>query len=84
MAWEGTATEMSPHRVTGCALIATSAGSMTEMTFGLPGFLGRAVGAVRPQMWAAVGRRAALIERARRNGTDFGHAATLRIGFGRS
>lgn len=84
MALAETAPELFEDRVIGVALIATSAGSMTQLTFGLPGILGKAVGAVRPKMWAAVGRRAAIIERARRAGTDFGHEATLRIGFGRS
>lgn len=84
MALAETWPELFKDRVIGVALIATSAGSMAELTFGLPGILGTAVGKLRPQMWAAVGRRAALIERARRGGTDFGHEATLRIGFGRS
>ena len=84
MALAETAPELFLDRVVGVALISTSAGQMAHVTFGLPSVLGKAATWVRPKVWAAVGRRAAQLERLRSDGSDIAHAATQRIGFGRA
>jgi pimeloyl-ACP methyl ester carboxylesterase len=70
-------------RITGAALISTSAGGLDHVSFGLPGAPGRALQRLSPAIVATLARAPRLVERGRRAGSDIGFVVTRRLGFGR-
>lgn len=71
-------------RIVGVALMSTSTGRLAEVTLGLPAALARMHNPVVPLLVRGMRRRAALIERSRRLGSDIGWLLTRRFGFGSS
>lgn len=69
-------------RVVGVALIATSAGQMDGVTFGLPTVVGRLGAPLAPLLLRGARRRPALVERGRRAGADVAWLFTRRLSFG--
>jgi pimeloyl-ACP methyl ester carboxylesterase len=80
MALAETAPEIFRARVVGAALIATSAGDMASVTFGLPTVMSKAVSLLPSRVWSTLGRQVQKAERLR--GSDIAHAAAQRVGFG--
>ncbi|MEV5413863.1 alpha/beta hydrolase [Thermopolyspora sp. NPDC052614] len=76
--------ELFGDRIQGVALISTSAGRLAEVTLGLPALVAKAVHRVAPQAVAALGRRAALVDRGRQVGSDVSFLAMRLFGFGDS
>lgn len=76
--------ELFGDRVKGVALVSTSAGRLAEVTLGLPALVAKAVHLVAPQAVAVLGRRAALVDRGRRFGSDVSFLAMRLFGFGDS
>ncbi len=76
--------ELFGDRIQGVALISTSAGKLAEVTLGLPALVAKAVHLVAPQAVAALGRRAALVDRGRQVGSDVSFLAMRLFGFGDS
>ncbi len=69
-------------RVTGVALLSTSAGGLKASTLGLPGLPGQLVHRLSPAVLATLARAPQLIERGRRVGSDLGFVVTRRLAFG--
>jgi len=74
--------ELFGSRVVGVALVSTSTGELAKTIVGLPGWVTRAISPAVPQVAKAVRRRATLLERNRRIGTDFAYIVTRRISYG--
>jgi pimeloyl-ACP methyl ester carboxylesterase len=74
--------ELFGDRIVGAALISTSTGELAKTIVGLPGWLSRVVNPAVPQIAKVVRRRATLLERNRRVGTDFAYLVTRYISFG--
>ncbi len=76
--------ELFGAKVVGVALVATSAGGLSDMTLGLPGPLGAIArrAAPRAMRGAGKGRRASVVERARQAGGDLAFLGTRFIAFG--
>jgi len=76
--------ELFGAKVVGVALVATSASGLSDMTLGLPGPLGAMARRVAPRAMrgAGKGRRASVVERARRAGGDLAFLGTRHIAFG--
>jgi pimeloyl-ACP methyl ester carboxylesterase len=68
-------------RVVAVALLSTSAGKLASVTFGLPALAGVALQRALPRMSVGLGRRGALVERARRSGSDLSYAMTRHLSF---
>jgi pimeloyl-ACP methyl ester carboxylesterase len=73
--------EMFGDQVVGVALINTSAGNLKEMTLGLPLVVAKAVRPIAPGVMRSLGRRAPLVEHARRAGADVAFILTRRMAF---
>jgi pimeloyl-ACP methyl ester carboxylesterase len=69
-------------RVVGVALVSTAAGAFAETIFGIPGIVGRAIRPVAPGVIRAANRRAHLLERGRRAGSDVAFLLTRAISYG--
>jgi pimeloyl-ACP methyl ester carboxylesterase len=76
--------ELFGTKVVGVLLIATSAGGLSDVTLGLPRPLGAALRRAAPGLMrgAGKGRRALLVEKARRTGGDLAFLGTRFIAFG--
>lgn len=76
--------ELFGTKVVGVALIATSAGGLSDVTLGLPGPFGAMMRRAAPGVMrgAGKGRRAVIVERARRVGGDLAFLGTRFIAFG--
>ncbi|MGE5288380.1 MAG: alpha/beta fold hydrolase [Micromonosporaceae bacterium] len=76
--------ELFGTKVIGIVLVATSAGGLSEVTLGLPGLFGAMMRRAAPGVMrgAGKGRRAVLVERARRAGGDVAFLGTRFIAFG--
>jgi pimeloyl-ACP methyl ester carboxylesterase len=74
--------ELFGDRVVGVALVSTSTGEIAKTIVGLPGWASRAISPVVPQVARLVRRRATLLERNRRVGTDFAYIVTRYLSFG--
>lgn len=70
------------ERITGVALIATSAGDFSAAALGLPGLPGRLLHRVAPSVIATLARTPRLVESSRKAGSDFGFVLTRRLAFG--
>jgi pimeloyl-ACP methyl ester carboxylesterase len=68
--------------VVAAMLISTSSGSLSGVTLGLPGPLGRAAGAIAPTVIGVAARAPWLVESGRRLGTDLAWFITNRMSFG--
>jgi pimeloyl-ACP methyl ester carboxylesterase len=73
--------ELFGDQIAGVVLINTSAGKLKEMTLGLPLVLSKAMRPITPGIVRSLGRRAALIEQARRAGADIAFMVTRRMAF---
>ncbi len=74
--------ELFGDRVIGAALVSTSPGLKGEALVGVPALAGRFVEPLAPRLVEGIHRRAHLIERGRRVGTDLSYVLTRRYGFG--
>lgn len=70
------------ERVVGVALISTSAGDMDTVSFGMPRVFNAVRKPLMPLLASGMRRRSALVERARRTGSDVTWLATRRWAFG--
>jgi pimeloyl-ACP methyl ester carboxylesterase len=70
------------EHVVGVALISTSSGSLSGVTLGLPGPLGRMAGLVTPVVLSGARRAPWAVERGRRLGADVAWVITRRMSFG--
>jgi pimeloyl-ACP methyl ester carboxylesterase len=82
MALAATHPEWFGTRITGVALIATSAGGFDAETYGLPGLPGRLLHRVTPSVVSTLGRAPRFVESSRRFGSSFGFVLTRRLAFG--
>jgi len=73
--------ELFGDRVVAVALIATSPGKLTEVTFGVPAAAGRALRRVAPKALEALNRRPALVARGRSLGADIEFVLTKRYSY---
>ena len=69
------------NRVVAAALIGTSAGKLATVTFGLPALAGVALQRTLPRLSVGMSRRAKVLERARRGGSDLSYAMTRHLSF---
>jgi pimeloyl-ACP methyl ester carboxylesterase len=69
-------------RIKGVALLATTAGGLSEVTFGLPSPISRALQRAAPGIARALTRRPHLVESGRRSGSDLGRLLTRLFSFG--
>jgi pimeloyl-ACP methyl ester carboxylesterase len=69
-------------RVTGVALIATSAGQLAQVSLGLPALFSRLRGPLAPMVLRGARRQAYLVEHGRRIGRDVAWVITRRFSFG--
>ena len=76
--------ELFGDRVVGVALLATSAGELARLTFGLPAGVAAGVRKVLPGLAVGLRRAPSLLERARLRGSDLAWELTRRSGFGRT
>jgi pimeloyl-ACP methyl ester carboxylesterase len=74
--------ELFGDRVVGVGLLSTSTGELAKTIVGLPGWASRLVDPAVPQVAKLVRRRANLIERNRKLGTDFAFMATRYLSYG--
>jgi len=74
--------ELFGTRVVGVALISTSTGKLAEVTLGLPAMVSRLLRSVTPVAVKVVERRADLVERGRRVGSDLAFLLTRWYSFG--
>jgi pimeloyl-ACP methyl ester carboxylesterase len=74
--------ELFGDRVVGVALLSTSTGDLAKSIVGLPGWAARLVDPAVPQVAKLVRRRANLIERNRKLGSDFAFIATRYLSYG--
>jgi pimeloyl-ACP methyl ester carboxylesterase len=77
----GAAAPSGGAKIIGVGLLNTSAGKLKQMTFGLPLVLAKAVGPITPGVVRSLGRRAQLVEQARRAGADIAFMVTRRMAF---
>lgn len=82
MALAETRYEYVAHRVTGAAFLGTSAGRLSEVTYGMPAPAVRAVRMVLPGVLRTLGSRAELVERGRRAVGDLYAGVIRRYAFG--
>jgi pimeloyl-ACP methyl ester carboxylesterase len=68
-------------KIVGVGLINTSAGRLKEMTLGLPLVLAKVMGPITPGVVRSLGKRAQLVEQARRAGADIAFMVTRRMAF---
>jgi len=73
--------ELFGEIVVGVALIGTSSGKLSDVTLGLPWFAGKVLGRLRPRVFDAVSRRAELVERGKRAGSDLAYVLTKKFSF---
>jgi len=69
-------------RVTGVALLATTAGGVSDISFGLPTPIGKIFHRWGPRFAGALATRPALVESGRRSGSDLGLILTHLFSFG--
>jgi pimeloyl-ACP methyl ester carboxylesterase len=74
--------ELFGERIAGVALLSTSTGELAKTIVGLPGWASRIVNPTVPQLARLVRRRATLLERNRRIGTDFAYIVTRYLSYG--
>jgi len=74
--------ELFGSRVTGVALFATTAGGISNITFGLPSPIGKLFHRWGPKFAGALATRPALVESGRRSGSDLGLILTHLFSFG--
>lgn len=74
--------ELFGDRVVGVALVATSAGALSEVTFGLPTAVMPVSRRVLPWLTRGMRARPATLERTRRLGTDLAFLLSRRMAFG--
>lgn len=74
--------ELFGRRVAGVALVSTSTGRLAEVTLGLPTVVRRLLRSVTPVVVKVVERRADLVERGRRMGSDVAFLLTRWYSFG--
>ncbi|MBV9292343.1 MAG: alpha/beta hydrolase [Frankiales bacterium] len=74
--------ELFGERIVGVALVGTAAGAFAETIFGIPGVVGRAIRPVAPGVIRAANRRAALLERGRKAGSDVAFLLTRQLSYG--
>jgi pimeloyl-ACP methyl ester carboxylesterase len=74
--------ELFGDRIVGVALVSTSTGEMAKTIVGLPGWVSRAVAPTVPQFAKLIRRRASLLEKNRRIGTDFAYIVTRHLSYG--
>jgi pimeloyl-ACP methyl ester carboxylesterase len=74
--------ELFGTRIRGVALIGTSPGAVGETIFGIPATVGRALKPVSPRALDWIDRRAALVERGRRAGSDLAYGLTKFFSYG--
>jgi pimeloyl-ACP methyl ester carboxylesterase len=73
--------DLFADRIVGAALLSTSAGKLASVTFGLPALAGVALQRTLPRVSIGPGRRANLVDRARRGGSDLSYAMTRHLSF---
>lgn len=73
---------MFAERVHGVALISTTAGSLTDVSFGLPPFAREAFHRLAPPIAMALAKRKDIVERGRRSSSDLGLVITRALSFG--
>ncbi|WP_026314088.1 alpha/beta fold hydrolase [Actinomadura flavalba] len=73
--------ELFGDRVVGAILVNTSSGDLREMTLGLPLAVAKMLRPLTPGTLRGLGRRAALVERARAVGGDLAFVITRRMAF---
>jgi pimeloyl-ACP methyl ester carboxylesterase len=74
--------ELFGTRVVGVALVSTSAGNLSKVTYGVPAAAARLGQRFAPGVVAALGRSPRLVELSRRTGTDLEYAVTRLYSFG--
>jgi pimeloyl-ACP methyl ester carboxylesterase len=74
--------ELFGDRVAGVALVATSAGDLDAVTYGLPGRPGRLLHRVGPGALAVLARAPEVVERGRKAGSEVAYVLTRRFAFG--
>src|SRR5664280_837478 len=74
--------ELFADRVIGVGLVSTSTGKLAEITFGFPAVFSRVNRRVMPVVEQGLARRAEVIERSRRVGTDINFLLTRYFTFG--
>jgi pimeloyl-ACP methyl ester carboxylesterase len=74
--------ELFGDRIVAVALLSTSTGELATTIAGVPGWASRIVNPAVPQVAKLVRRRATLLERNRKLGTDFAFVATRYLSFG--
>jgi pimeloyl-ACP methyl ester carboxylesterase len=74
--------ELFGTRVTGVALLATTAGGISDISFGLPTPIGKLLHRWAPTFAGALAKRPALVESGRRSGSDLGLILTQLFSFG--
>ncbi len=74
--------ELFGDRVVGVCLMSTSPGKLGETIFGIPAVVGRVLQPVAPTALQWIDRRAGLVERGRRSGTDLAYVLTKKYSFG--
>lgn len=82
MALAATRPEWFGERIAGVALLATTAGGISDVTFGLPTPVSRFFHRAAPALATALARRPALVEAGRRSGSDLGRLLTRLFSFG--
>ena len=70
------------ERIVGVALLSTSTGEIAKEIVGVPGWISRLVNPVVPRGAQLVRKRATVIERGRRVGSDFGFIVTRYLSYG--
>ena len=76
--------ELFGDKITGVALISTSAGKLAELSLGLPALLSKAVHKVTPAHGVDTGPGGTLVDRSRQVGNDVAFLALRHLGFGDS
>jgi pimeloyl-ACP methyl ester carboxylesterase len=74
--------ELFGDRVVGVGLLSTSTGQIAKEIVGVPGWVSRLVNPALPRGAKLVRKRATVIERGRRVGSDFGFIVTRYLSFG--
>lgn len=74
--------ELFGERIVGVALISTSSGLRGQAVLGVPALVGRAVDPLAPRLATSINKRARLIERGRRSGSDLMFLLTRHYAFG--
>jgi pimeloyl-ACP methyl ester carboxylesterase len=73
--------ELFGDQIVGVGLINTSSGELSEMTLGLPMVFGKVMKVTVPGVVRNLSKRAALVDRGRRIGTDIAFVVTRRMAF---